>query len=316
MKHKGLLFIVFVLPVLAGAADVELSIRFYDKKVYYVPGADAGPVYVLATVYNNSSQPYRFKLAEERVFSVDFDVRTLSKQSLVPADYLLRKRSESRNVYFREITIEPRESFSFIEDIRNYADLGQPGSFVVQARLFPELLRTANERPLESNLLNLNLRPPLLPGPEGIPFEMDAETNAVLARQRLPPDEVVRYTLDARIKAQWEKFFLYMDVPAIISRDASRQRAFINESEEGRQRMIARYREDLKAETIDGDIAAIPSDYRIDNTTYNNNTGTVVVTEWFTTGRITERRRYTYYLRRIDDIWLIQDYVTVKLGVE
>jgi hypothetical protein len=80
--------------------------------------------------------------------------------------------------------------------------------------------------------------------------------------------------------------------------------------------MIARYREDLKAETIDGDIAAIPSDYRIDNTTYNNNTGTVVVTEWFTTGRITERRRYTYYLRRIDDIWLIQDYVTVKLGVE
>jgi hypothetical protein len=322
VKHKWL--IVFCLVPVLASADVELSIRFYDKKVYYVAGAVPGgvpansedPIYVQATVYNNSPAPFRFKLAEDRVFSVDFDVRSLSNQSRAPADYLMRKRSESRNVFFREITVEPRESYSFIEDIRNYADLSEPGSFVVQARLFPELFRAAGETPLVSNRLNLNLRPPLLPGPDGIPFEMDAATNAVLERKKLPPDEVITYMLDARIKSQWEKFFLYMDVPAMISRDAARQRTYLNESEEGRLRMIARYREDLKSSVIDGDIAAIPSDYRIEQTSYNNDIGTVVVTEWFRDGRITERRRYTYTLRRIDGFWFIQDYLPVKLGTE
>jgi hypothetical protein len=223
-------------------------------------------------------------------------------------------------VFFREITVEPRESYSFIEDIRNYADLSEPGSFVVQARLFPELFRTGSETPretpLESNRLSLNLRPPLLPGPDGIPFAMDAATNAVLERKKLPPDEVITYMLDARIKSQWEKFFLYLDIPAMISRDAARQRAYLNESQEGRLRMAARYREDLQSAVIDGDIAAIPSDYRIEQTSYNNDIGTVVVTEWFRDGRITERRRYTYTLRRIDGFWFIQDYLPVKLGTE
>jgi hypothetical protein len=321
-------------PVLSKAAEVELNIRFYDKKVYFIAGENpetriaAGPgeepefrprpdpIYVQATIYNRGSQSFHFKLADERVFSVDFDVRNLANQSLAPAEYLLRRRGESRNVFYRDITVEPGESFSFIEDIRNYADLSQPGSFVVQARVFPNLLKAAGEIPLESNRLNLNLRPPPLPDRDGIPFEMDVETNAVLLREKLPPDEVVRYTLDARIKNQWEKFFLYMDVPAMLSRDAARGRSYVNESEEGRRRMEARYREDLRSAVVDGDIANIPADYRIENTSYSNDRGTVVVTEWFRNGRITERRRYTYFLRLIDDIWVIQDYTPVILGTE
>ena len=320
-------------PVPSKAAEIELNIRFYDKKVYFVAGETGtrnsaesrpapesqarvppDPIYVQATIYNRGPESFHFKLAEERVFSVDFDVRNLANQSLAPADYLLRKRSESRNVFYRDITVEPGESFSFIEDIRNYADLSLPGSFVVQARIFPNLLRTTGEIPLESNRLNLNLRPPVLTGPDGVPFEMDVETNAVLAREKLSPDEVVRYMLDARIKGQWEKFFLYMDIPAMLSGDPARRRSYLNESAEGRRRMEIRYREDLQ--TADGDIANIPADYRIENTSYGGDTGTVVVTEWFRTGRITERRRYTYFFRLIDDIWLIQDYTSTILGTE
>jgi hypothetical protein len=327
------LLALIVLPVLSEAAEVELNIRFYDKKVYFVaeersripveprvqpeePRIPAEPIYVQATIYNRGSASFHFKLAEERVFSVDFDVRNLANQSLNPADYLLRKRSESRNVFYRDITVEPGESFSFIEDIRNYADLSRPGSFVVQARIFPNLLRTAGEIPLESNRLALNLRPPLLPGPDGIPFEMDVETNAVLVREKLPPDEVVRYMLDARIKGQWEKFFLYMDVPALLSRDAARGRSYLNESAEGRRRMETRYREDLRSAVVDGNIANIPVNYRIENTSYGGDAGTVVVTEWFRDGLVTERRGYTYFFRLIDDFWLIQDYTSTILGTE
>jgi hypothetical protein len=337
VKHNLLkVFVLLALavlsePVLSEAAEVELNIRFYDKKVYFAaeegpripveprnqgeePGIPAEPIYVQATIYNRGSTSFHFKLADERVFSVDFDVRNLSNQSLNPAEYLLKRRSESRQVFYRDITVEPGESFSFIEDIRNYADLSRPGSFVVQARVFPNLLRSSGEIPLESNRLILNLRPPLLPGPDGIPFEMDVETNAVLVREKLPPDEVVRYMLDARIKSQWEKYFLYMDVPALLSRDAARRRSYLNESAEGRRRMEARYREDQQA--AEGDIRNIPSNYRIENTSYGGDTGTVVVTEWFRDGQITERRRYTYFLKLVDDIWLIQDYTPVVLGTE
>ncbi|MDR2766916.1 MAG: hypothetical protein LBB82_01170 [Treponema sp.] len=320
---KTLFSLLIVLAVLYGpaaafAGEVEMSIRFYDKKVYHVSGASGEPVYVEVRITNSSPVTYRFKLADDRLFSVDFDVRSLSNQSLPPADYLLRRRSESRSVFFREIAVEPQESFAFVEDIRNYADLREAGSFIVQARIFPELLRagSAPPAPLESNRLNLNLRPPALPDAEGLPFEFDVETNAVLAREKLPPDEVIRYMLSARQKSQWEKFFLYMDLPSMITRDAVRNRSWINESEEGRLRMMARYRDDLKASVADGDIGLIPNEFRIENTSYNGENGTVVATEWFREGRVTERRRYTYRLRKIDDIWLIQDYTVERLGTE
>jgi hypothetical protein len=319
---KQCLFLVLavltaVFTVSAVAADVDMSIRLYDKKIYHVSGANGEPIFVQVTVANRSPVTYRFKLADERIFSIDFDVRSLSNQSLPAADYILRKRSESRNVFFREIAVEPGESFSFVEDVRHYAELQQPGSFVVQARIFPELFRVGSPVYLESNRLNLNLIPPALPGPDGIPFELDVETNAVLAREKLPPDAVIRYTLTARQKSQWEKFFLYIDLEAMLGQDAARERAWRNESEEGRIRMIARYKDELKNSTADnGDISLVPMDFRIENTNYNNENGTVVVTEWFRLGQVTERRRYTYRLRRKDDIWTIQYYTVEKLGTE
>jgi hypothetical protein len=305
----------------AAAAEIDLSIRFYDKKVYHISGTAGEPIYVQVTVTNRTPAPFRFKLADERVFSIDFDIRNLANQSLEPADYLLRRRSESRNVYFREIVIEPGESFSFVEDIRNYAALRDPGSFVVQARIFPELFRetavsSPSGEPLVSNRLNLNLRPPALPGADGIPFQMDVETGAVLVRKRIPPDEVITYMLDARIKSQWERFFLYMDLESMITNDAVRRRGWLNESEEGRIRMMAKYREDLMNSVADQDIALIPSDFIIENTSHNGEYATVVVTEWFRIGRITEKRRYTYELHRRDDIWTLQDYTVLRLGTE
>ena len=305
----------------AAAGDIDLSIRFYHKKVYHVSGLSGEPIYVQVTVTNRSPATFRFKLADERIFSVDFDVRSLANQSLPPSDYLLRRRSESRNVYFREIVVEPGESFSFVEDIRNYAALMDPGSFVVQARIFPELFRetavsSPRGMPLESNRLNLNLRPPALPDSDGIPFQMDVETGAVLVREKLPPDEVITYMLNARIKSQWERFFLYINMEALITNDPVRRRSWLNESEEGRFRMIAKYQEDLKNSMADEDIALIPSDYRIENTSHNGETASVVVTEWFQIGRITERRRYTYTLRRRDDVWALEDYTVTRLGTE
>ena len=145
---------------------------------------------------------------------------------------------------------------------------------------------------------------------------LDVETNANLVREKLPPDEVVRYILTARQKGQWEKFFLYLDLEAMIARDAPRQRQWAAESEEGRRRMVDRYRSELQAEVIDGDIATIPMEFHIERTTYGASEGTVSVLEKFKTGNYIERKRYTYYLELRDDVWTIVDYTVVNLGTE
>ncbi|MDR3276614.1 MAG: hypothetical protein LBT11_05325 [Treponema sp.] len=306
---------------LAGAAGVggaetstiDISIRFFDQRIYYL---EELPIYVQVTINNKGPGTFRFKLAEERAFSLDFDVRSLTNRTVEPALSLVRKRSSSQQVFFREITVETGESFSFVEDIHSYATLTQSGSYIVQAKLYPELIHSTQAVPLESNRLSLNIRPPLIPGPGGVPLQMDVATNALLVREKLPPDEVIRYTLEARQKEQWERFFLYLDLEALISRDPVRSRQWLAESEEGRQRMIERYRTDLQNALVDGDIASIPMNFEIERTVYNTGEGTVSVLERFKTGDYVERKRYTYYLRRKDDVWTITDYTVVNLGTE
>jgi hypothetical protein len=331
---------LFIVPLPAAEApeaetrtegNISFSIQYFDKRIYVV---ETDPVYIRISITNNSPAAYRFKLADERAFSLDFEVRTMNNRLLDPAGALVRKRTGSQRIFFREILVESGESFSFVEDLRNYVNLAQPGSFIVQARVYPELYRSEGARPvstgspengtpasvpapvLRSNRLNLNLRAPSIPGPGGVPLAMDVETNAILVREKLAPDEVVEYTITARQKSQWEKFFLYLDLEAMLSRDGVRQRQWLAEGEEGRRRLLERYRRELEGAAIDGDIAAIPTEFAIERTVYNSLEGTVTVLEKFRTGNYAERKRYTYYLRRKDDIWTIVDYSVVNLGTE
>jgi hypothetical protein len=81
--------------------------------------------------------------------------------------------------------------------------------------------------------------------------------------------------------------------------------------------MLERYREELRQNVIDGDITAIPFEFEIQRTDYNAMEGTVVVLEKFRTGtNYTERKRYTYYIKRKNGYWVIVDYVVANLGTE
>ena len=300
---------------------IAFNIRYFDKRVYYL---DQDPIFIQITLVNHSPSPFRFKLADERAFSVDFDVRTNTNKSVEAADILVRKRSQSQQVYFREVSLGTGESFSFVEDLRNYAGLNQSGSYVVQARIYPELFQTigssgginAGVNSVESNRLALSLRSRPIIGPDGIPLELDVETNAVLVREKLSPDEVVKYLLTARQKSQWEKFFLYLDLEAMLSRDGIRQRQWKAESEEGHRRMIARYRQDLQESVADGDISLIPMDFTVERTVYNTQSGTVTVLAYFKVGTYTEKKRYTWYLEKKNNTWLIVDYSVINMGTE
>ncbi|MDR1787183.1 MAG: hypothetical protein LBR16_01830 [Treponema sp.] len=305
-------------PVFAG--NVSLYLRFYDKRMYFL---DSGPILVQVTISNNGMDTYRFKLADDKIFSLDINARTAANRPVPQADSLIRKRVTGGNIYFREVAIEGGESFSFNEDLRNYAEFKTPGSYIVSAALYPDLYSTAKKpaaalrqeaavkgpAALESNVLSLVIRPPKLPDAEGgIEQTLDEETAEILIRAKLPPDEVVSYTITARQRSQWPKFFLYLDLEALLSRDPVRQRQWRAESEEGRARMLARFREELQKPRIDNDIAAAPNEFKILRTEYNDTEGTVAVEERFHYSNYTEVKEYLYILARKDTVWTIVDY--------
>jgi hypothetical protein len=292
--------------------EVEFNIRFYDRRIYYV---STDPILVQVTITNNSPSPFRFRLADDRAFSIDFDVRTMANRLLPQADSLVRRRTQSGQVFFREIAIESGESFSFVEDLREFVRFDQPGSFRLRASIYPELIRTTSIS-MQSNFLNLNIRPAMIQGPDGIPLQMDVATGAVLVKQRLPPDEVVTYMLRARQESQWERFFLYLDLEAMLSRDPHQRRRFLAENEAGRQRMISEYRRNLQDSVVDGDIAVVPTTFEILRTEYTSNEGIVTVLHRYRLPGYTELRQYRYILERRDNYWMIINYHVQGMGTE
>lgn len=333
-------FCVFLSPAqgLGGTGSnetgISLDIRYYDKKIYYLQN---NPVFIRITISNNTPELYRFRLAEERPFSVDFDTRSLANRPLEPSDILQRKRSTAGTIFFRDLTLESGESFSFVENLCDYAAINSPGDYIIQVKLYPDLLdktekqqsapnggtnenslvRSNQKRDvLISNRLALHIKAPSIIGDDGLPVALDIETNAPLAREALAPDQVITWTLTARQKSQWEKFFLYLNMEKMLARDGASARQWQAESEEGRLRMLANYRNVLQKSTIDGDIASIPMDFKIERTSYDGGSGTVVVLERFKVGDYISRKRYTYYLEKEDSYWQIVDYVVLNLGTE
>jgi hypothetical protein len=185
----------------------------------------------------------------------------------------------------------------------------------VQCSLDPELtLAEGGSGLLNSNLLELSVRPPL-----ATPLEREkvsVETGEVLKAERLPPDEVVSRTIRARQKALWNEFFLYLDLESLLTRDSAVKKVYAKESDDGRLRMVEKYRGDLRKEVVDSDIVVIPVEFSIIETTYRTERGEVRVLEKFQYPGFKMLKEYTYFLRKVDEVWRIYDYTVMNKGTE
>ena len=88
------------------AENAKVSIKFYDKSMYYPGNAGDNPVNIHITIKNTGSDTLRFKLADDRRFSIDFDAVDVKNTRLEETSSLLKKRTTNQTVYFREIALE------------------------------------------------------------------------------------------------------------------------------------------------------------------------------------------------------------------
>lgn len=294
--------------------NAAVSIKFYDKTMYYPDAADSNPVFIHITVRNTGTDTLRFKLADDRMFSIDFNAYTIKNERLSQTETLIRKRTTNQTVYFREIALEAGEEYSFVENLKEYLTVANPSVYYVDLTFYPELYRFRDER-ITSNRLTLEVRPsPSAASSSSIPVE--AGTVRILQPEAIPPDQVVERTIVARQKSLWDQYFLYMDVEAMLERTPSQKRRYRAASADERERMIGAYKSDLMQSRIDGDIVAVPERFQIEKTVYSKTEGSVVVTEWFNNRTYYEKKSYTYRLRQREGVWQIYDYTVVNLGTE
>lgn len=288
----------------------EVTIRFYDQAVYFL----GDPIMIEMTVANATTQPLSFNVADNRVFSFDFDVRTTTNLAVNHAPDFITARTSDQPVYFRTVTLQPGEKYAIVEDLTKYAAFTNAGLYVVQGKLFPQLWRGDTSAPLISNRLSLNVKPPVVTEQERAVVE--AQTGALITRQAFPPDQVVQYTISARQKSQWDKFFLYLDLESLLRKNPEKDRVWRRSSQQEQQTMLAQFKQQLMASTISTDINVIPTSFEIQNTTYGQTDGTVQVLEKFAHTDYTELRQYTYDLKKVEGFWIITDYEVKNLGTQ
>ena len=120
MIRRTLLGAALLLAALAAQADVTLSIRFFDKRIYF-PGSE---VPIMVTISNDTAETYRFKLADDRIYSLSFEARTPANRQLDLSDAFKVAMSRSEPVFYRELAIKPGEEYSFKEDGREVVPVG------------------------------------------------------------------------------------------------------------------------------------------------------------------------------------------------
>ncbi len=295
--------------------DISVSVRFYNKTMYYPGSAVDNPVYVHVTVKNTGSETLRFKLADDRTFSVDFNVFTAKNAKLAQTDTLIRKRTTLQTVYFREISLECGEEYAFTENLKDYVVVSDPSVYYAEVVFYPELYKSRAISAVTSNRLTLEVRPsPSAAASSAIPVA--PVTAQLLQPEAISPDKVVEQTIIARQRSLWDQFFLYMDVEQMLLRDAVRSRKYRAASAADRSRMLDNYKTDLMQARVDMNIVSIPEKYTIDKTVYSQTEGTVTTTQWFKYDTYREKKRYVYYVRQRDGIWQIYDYTVENLGTE
>ena len=321
-KLYSIIAVLFVFGQMAAFAEentvdysnASVSIKYYNRTVYYPGSADEAPVFVHVTIKNDGAETLRFKLADDRSFSMDFNAYTVKNARLEQTENIIEKRTTNQTVYFREIALEQGEEYSFVENVKNFLKIEEPSVYYLELFFYPELYKS-KYLTMKSNRLTLEVRP----SPAAVSSNFVAVKNEsveLLKPLDISPDKVVEQTIIARQKSLWDQYFLYMDVESLIQRNPSLKKKYISGSAEERQRMIQSFKGDLMQSRIENDIVAVPESFQIEKTTYSPTEGSVTVIEWFKYPNFSEKKRYTYKIWQREGIWKIYDYTVVNLGTE
>lgn len=311
-----LLIVFYLSPCLFGNNAIDLNIRFFNKTLY----TTESDIQIKIELKNQGNRPYHFKVADYKEYNLLFRVMDMRNREVPLSDNFNALFQSSQPYFYRDVSLQPGEEFSFVVGLPNFVNLNEPGEYLVEALFYPELHNMLGNHgePLVSNRIILSLRPDM--GDSMIFHELAAANEEILRAESLSPDEVIKYTLEARQLDQWEPFFLYINLNSILRQNPLWERQFIQSNEDEQQAILMGFKEDLKAGQIleFQNFIEKPDRFEILHTAYNQNDATVRVREYFLSNNrdFTIIRDYQYFLVKENGIWKINRYQVSNVGTE
>lgn len=316
MKKCTAFFIILfcLLSNLSFAQNIIVTIRFFDQKIYFVND----PIDIKLTIKNDSASPYHFRIADNRVFSINFDVRTATnKPGNYYSEYYQNERNSLKPVLYREVVLAPGEEYSTVIRFSDYVSIKEPGLYFIQALFYPDLYLVENANSLLSNKLSLNLRPAVASNEERSFIE--AQIDKALQRQDLPPDEIINYLLRARMKNEWSRFFLYLNLEQLYLnsylKNPAAQNQFQKLSEEEKKIKIEWYKKQIMEGKEEWHLVMLPHNFEMVETSYTPTEARVKVKQIYRHPTYDEIRYYTYYLKRSNNTWEVVNYIVQNVNV-
>lgn len=306
---KTVLFIILFLAAAGIAfgldpADIRVELQFYQQ-TYRLND----PIQVTIQVVNQSAGQAAFQVSPLIYETFFFEVRTPRNETVPLLDSfdVQMKNNASSSGDFRDIILQPQESFSRVIDITKWFDFKESGYYYIRGLFRANPDKQADR--ISSLDYKILVKPPL--AVEQKLSEDEKERNVQLDEaKKLPPYDVIADLLDAKMKKDWERFQVHIDAERLIAAFQDYNNDYQN-ARSGKYRLeiledFKRYLSRHWQDRIDA--------YKIGASRIEDDKATVVCDVDFSTKTSRYGLRYTFNLYRNHlGQWLVYDYNVLKI---
>ncbi|HOV14101.1 MAG TPA: hypothetical protein PK771_07445 [Spirochaetota bacterium] len=287
-----------------------LKIELVNPKIY----KQNEEIYLDVKIINKSDMNISTLITDDKKFSFDFEIYSMQNQMLEHRKEYIVAFHRVQTIFKTKISIDPNEGYTYRVRLNDYYDLDITGQYYIKGFYYP-YLKTGSDKSgiIASNQLTINIRPQDIDDRYIVEKKFVEEEKRLNAEKR-SPDDVIRYMLEARMKSEWEKYFLYLDLDKLILGNNKFKDSYLKKDIERQKEIIAQYKDYLKKDTIE-DISFLPHSFEIIKTEYSQGKGKVDVIVDFKYIDYIERKYYTFFLNKKGEIWYVYDYEVMNYGV-
>ncbi|OQX29987.1 MAG: hypothetical protein B0D92_00830 [Spirochaeta sp. LUC14_002_19_P3] len=208
MLKRLITVIILIFPAFAHA-DVNFSIRYYDKTIYY----PEDPVELKLTLVNQSppgSEDAAFFLADDLRLSFGFDLRSLTGEAVSPAEgYAAALNSPGG---YRYVNLAPGQELSMVVKLNDWVQIKEPEQYRLTGFFYPQLRGPQLKTSQADNVLNLTV----LPNRENHWMDkLEENIRSALVSRELDPVSVVKETFESRAASKFNRAIIYLDMESL-----------------------------------------------------------------------------------------------------
>jgi len=284
--------------------NINITIQYCNQHLYTI----GRPVIVEFKIINNDSDPFLFLTSFNKTFTFDFEVSTLNNMKIDHSNDYSIKRKVLGSILSDEITLKQNEVYGAKIDISKWFNLTEPGEYIIKGIFYPGLITNEKYQIPSENELILYLNPPY---PEEVKRKEEIEKIKRLKALSMPPYKVVSFMLDALMKRDFEKYFLYIKFDKFIFKFQNATKKYINAKDIDKPLIKEEFKEYLKGNNKLEALPfseTIPCEYDIVKTIIEKKKADVTVIETFKVKSLVEKKEYTYHLHLYEDKWFLEYY--------